>query len=348
LSGVFVSYRAADSATHAATIRRELAAQFGDDQVFLDLTRIKWGEHYPSTIRDALLQADVLVVVVSPRWLQVMDAKTGQRRIDQERDWVRYEIRTAFARGIPVFPVQLANEARDLHIPAAADLPPDIARLAHLQWMKIAPERLDDSMAELGAAIRSKVPGLPDLRASQGRAARRATALAGLAVLSLAVTAVVWAVTGWPDSDEGSLPGPTTTVTGSGTVTSNSPTTSPAIVPGPEQWRGDLAIQSGGVDLDQVPPVKDASDGDLLKTHFTEVSAGRGAAVIAWVGPAAPTAQECQTHVAGTLGDVPVFDPAPGTYLCVRTSEGRLASAQYQGIVDGGLFAFAFTVWDKG
>jgi hypothetical protein len=132
VGGVFINYRGEDSATAAALIDRELVAQFGSDQVFLDSRSIRAGVDFAEELLGRLRACSVLLVVIGPRWLTLTDA-AGRRRIDDPRDWIRREIIEAFNQGLRVIPV-LADNVR---LPAEADLPNDIAGLSRRQYVPL-------------------------------------------------------------------------------------------------------------------------------------------------------------------------------------------------------------------
>lgn len=156
---VFVNYRTLDARYGAAAVHELLSARFGTDRVFRDCVSMLPGADYPDAIRLALEQARLLVVLVGPEWFATGD--DGARLVDDERDWVRREIRRAFERGIPVVPVLLDGVAP----PAAADLPDDIAGLARCQAAPVDHRALGRDVASLADRITRLVPELvlPDL-----------------------------------------------------------------------------------------------------------------------------------------------------------------------------------------
>ncbi|MFC6087341.1 hypothetical protein [Sphaerisporangium aureirubrum] len=110
------------------------------------------------------------------------------------------------------------------------------------------------------------------------------------------------------------------------------------------RWEGEVYVQRGGVDLDAVPAMVREAGADIRKDDFTEIAPGEGAAVLTWPGPGRPGYQECAAHVQAP-SDIPVLDPEKGSYLCVRTNEGRIAVIRYLHIVNGGAFGFDVTSW---
>jgi hypothetical protein len=147
---IFVSYRRDDSAYAAVGIAAGLARSFGSDQVFLDSTSIQAGGVYPATIRTALRQCAALVAVIGPRWMV-------DRRIDDPRDWVRVELRTAFDRGIPVVPVLLDTAT----LPTTGELPHDVAKLALSQYRHVRGASLDADVDALAQALGAAQPDHP-------------------------------------------------------------------------------------------------------------------------------------------------------------------------------------------
>ena len=73
----------------------------------------------------------------------------GGARIRDPQDLVRYEIKSALSRALRIIPV-LVNDAR---MPAAADLPEEIAPLHECNAVELRHARFDDDFAHLVAAI---------------------------------------------------------------------------------------------------------------------------------------------------------------------------------------------------
>ena len=129
---IFVSYRREDSVAEAGRLQTTLVGQFGDEAVFMDTSSIQAGAEWPSSISSALDCARVVLVILGPGWVRVSD-EWGQRRIDEEKDWVRKEIEQALALNKEVIPV-LVNGAR---MPPAEKLPRSISDLPTRQAIEI-------------------------------------------------------------------------------------------------------------------------------------------------------------------------------------------------------------------
>jgi hypothetical protein len=121
---LFVSYRRDDSAGMAGRIFDRLESQFGRESVFMDIDSMPFGVSFPQYLNDALNKCDALLALIGDRWLEVQ--QNGKRRLDDPGDFVRIEIETALARGIPVFPVLIGRAS----MPNTDSLPPSLVRLA--------------------------------------------------------------------------------------------------------------------------------------------------------------------------------------------------------------------------
>lgn len=132
MTGIFVSYRQADAKAWAISLRDDLAAVFGDEQVFLDKDALQAG-NWREQIQRQLLRSKVVLVVIGPRWLTIADEQ-NRPRIQLGDDVHRQEIALALSQSdLTVIPV-LVDEAR---MPGAKQLPSDLQKLADQQARKI-------------------------------------------------------------------------------------------------------------------------------------------------------------------------------------------------------------------
>lgn len=122
---LFVCYRRDDSAYWADALARALASKVGGDRVFFDVGSQQPGRDYRKQIDEALARCTNFVVVIGPGFLEP-DAK-GVRRIDDERDQLRSEIRSALATKKPIHVVLTG----DADLPARREVPADIAGVAN-------------------------------------------------------------------------------------------------------------------------------------------------------------------------------------------------------------------------
>ncbi|MGW5049768.1 toll/interleukin-1 receptor domain-containing protein [Actinokineospora sp. NPDC004072] len=148
---VFINYRGTDSHSYGALLYHHLVGRFGEDLVFLDCQSIPAGADFVVELLGRVRSARVLLAVIGPQWLTATDPATGRRRIDNPHDWIRRELREAFAAGVTVIPVLTEQIA----IPAEGDLPGDIAMVSRCQYRRL---RHHDSTADLARRWRCR-PG---------------------------------------------------------------------------------------------------------------------------------------------------------------------------------------------
>src|SRR5262249_20355236 len=126
---VFISYRRGENAPHAAFLEASLSALLGAGAVFRDQTTIALGDAYPAQIEQAVRSAAVVLVVIGPGWPALRDEKSGERGLDQSRDYVRREIELALEWHRKIVPV-LVDGAK---APGPDDLPKSISALSKAQ-----------------------------------------------------------------------------------------------------------------------------------------------------------------------------------------------------------------------
>ncbi|MBV1850045.1 toll/interleukin-1 receptor domain-containing protein [Catellatospora tritici] len=151
---VFVNYRTGDATYAAVLIDEKLCEQFGKDNVFRDNRSIGLGVDFRPKLWGSLAHSDVLVVVIGPRWLTYGADETGAgRRLDDLDDFVRCEIALGLRIGIRVVPVLIG----DTPAPRAAQLPDDIADLAHRQYLRLHDRGAHHDVARLVREIADEI-----------------------------------------------------------------------------------------------------------------------------------------------------------------------------------------------
>ena len=138
MPNAFINYRRSDAAQSAQALHTQLRTRFGPSAVFFDVSAILPGSMWPSRLESAVASADVLISVIGPRWLTAAN-EYGQRRLDNETDWVRKEIAHAISARIPIIPLLVAG-ANEL--PPLAALPADITDPLGHQYLKLRDEKL--------------------------------------------------------------------------------------------------------------------------------------------------------------------------------------------------------------
>ena len=135
MSKIFISYRRDDSPYAAGQIYKALEEKFGKKAIFKDNYDVNGGDKWAESIKQALDQCQVLLVVIGKDWLQILQIKddSEKRRLDDPRDWVRFEIVTALDRKIKVIPLLLDG----VKMPPVNELPSDLESLTNYQGLKV-------------------------------------------------------------------------------------------------------------------------------------------------------------------------------------------------------------------
>jgi plastocyanin len=146
---IFISYRRDDSEGQAGRLYDDLARQFGDQSVFMDVTAIEPGLDFRKVIDKNVASCGVLLAVIGPAWLDAKD-ETGLRRLDNPMDFVRLETAAALKRDIPVVPVLV----RGARMPRSEQLPDDLKELAYRNGLELTHARWDSDVEVLIKALK--------------------------------------------------------------------------------------------------------------------------------------------------------------------------------------------------
>ena len=148
MSRIFISYRRADSEGYVGRLYDHLIKQFDKNEIFLDVGTIKPGEDFVTIIEQVVGSCDALIAVIGPRWLQTTD-KHGNRRLDNQEDYVRLEITTALERNILVVPVLIERAL----MPNAKELPKNLKPLTSKNAIELSHDRFGYDVDQLVQAI---------------------------------------------------------------------------------------------------------------------------------------------------------------------------------------------------
>ena len=154
MSGIFISYRREDSAAYAGRLYDRLSAQFGADQVFMDVDDIPPGADFGRQIDAKVASCDAMVVVIGKNWLMTRNA-AGQLRLSDPNDFVGLEVSLALQRNVLVVPV-LVGGAR---MPNDEELRADLRDLARRNAVTLNDQDFQRDADALIHAL-EKLPGL--------------------------------------------------------------------------------------------------------------------------------------------------------------------------------------------
>jgi hypothetical protein len=153
---VFINYRREDSEGDTRAIYNRLAKETDESNLFLDFEAIGAGEKWRLRIDDTLKKVGAVIVVIGPRWLDILKTRAAAGTSDA----VRSEIAAGLDKpGVHVIPV-IVNGAR---FPDASALPDDIKGLADLNAIEVRGSAWSSDIKRLIKALR-RVGALPTSR----------------------------------------------------------------------------------------------------------------------------------------------------------------------------------------
>ena len=123
--------------------------------------KIAGGAQYPDELLTQLDAAAIVLAIIGTDWLTAT-GDYGLRRIDDETDWVRRELRTALAAGsdVTVIPVLIDDASLPPEADAPRALPPDVVQVAFLQAITIRNDHWDHDLQPLAARV-AELTGWP-------------------------------------------------------------------------------------------------------------------------------------------------------------------------------------------
>ena len=156
---IFISYRRDDAAGYARAIYAELARQFGDQRVFMDVDDIGAGQAFDEVIQRAVDGCEVLLVMIGKRWHGEREGRPP--RLFDAADFVRQEVAAGLAGGKHVIPLLLDGAA----MPGETQLPETLRPLARRNAIEIGNARFAADMQRLVVALREALrePAAPPL-----------------------------------------------------------------------------------------------------------------------------------------------------------------------------------------
>jgi hypothetical protein len=178
MRAIFISYRREDTEGQAGRLYDDLATQFGEDSVFMDVAGIEPGRDFRRAIDEQVASCGVLLALIGKRWLDAGD-ESGRRRLDDPMDFVRVETTSALRRDIPVIPVLVQGAS----MPRAEQLPPDMAELAYRNGVELSHARWDSDLQVLIRTLRPHVALSP----RRAKTSWRLIVAVSVAVMALAL-----------------------------------------------------------------------------------------------------------------------------------------------------------------
>jgi ABC-type phosphate transport system substrate-binding protein len=272
MPSIFISYRREDSAYITGRIYESVAARFGKDHVFIDVTALKGGDDYRAQLEALVRSSTIVLVVIGQRWLDLT-----QQRQEDPHDLARLEVEVALSRHAVVIPLLVQSAT----MPSESELPASLAQLPYRNAISIRPDPdfsrdIDRAITEIDLHVRPKQrTALPWVAAGFGGLASLAvTAL----VASLLTSNMLWPWASAPRSPSApasALLNPACTVSAEDFQPSGGETSAPGQVAG---IGGQVVTASGSSNvirlLQAAQPTFDQTNG--TQTRFSTTGSGEG------------------------------------------------------------------------
>lgn len=145
-SRIFICYRRGDTSGHAGRLRDQLAETFGDSQIFLDIDNMGIGEDFRERVTRTIASCKAVIVVIGRGWASIQD-DLGRRRLSEDDDSVRLEVRAALrhAPRVKVIPVLVQGAS----MPSERDLPRDLHQLTRINGLLLPDDHWRHEMPRL-------------------------------------------------------------------------------------------------------------------------------------------------------------------------------------------------------
>jgi transcriptional regulator with XRE-family HTH domain len=153
---IFISFRKIDERWMRDRVCQALTGRFGASQFFRSGNSIPPGSDFAQVLLRQARECEVMLVLIGSRWLDASD-ETGRRLLDRDDDWVRREIAASISAGNRAVPVLLGDSTM---LPGPSQLPPDIAHIGRLQFLRVPETHLDAALDDLIASVALLLPGL--------------------------------------------------------------------------------------------------------------------------------------------------------------------------------------------
>lgn len=148
-TALFISYRRVPDLATSGRLFDTLDILLPEAKIFMDVESLPAGRNFAEEISARLGECQVLLLVISPDWLGITDAK-GIRRLDKPDDMVRTEIEFALRHGKQIVPVLIGNAT----MPSPERLPQSIAPVSKCNAVAVKHENFRRDCEQLAEKIK--------------------------------------------------------------------------------------------------------------------------------------------------------------------------------------------------
>jgi TIR domain len=153
MGGIFISYRREDTAAYAGRLWENLRSHFADTDVFIDLDSLSAGVPFAHRIQEAIGECSVLIAMIGPSYMTTVD-DSGNRRLDDPKDFVRLEVSAALRNKIPVIPVLVGGAV----LPSRSLFPKRMGEMLSYNAVELSDQRWSYDVSRLIRAVEALAP----------------------------------------------------------------------------------------------------------------------------------------------------------------------------------------------
>jgi hypothetical protein len=133
---IFINYRRGDDPGFTGRLFDRLEDAFPPEQLFMDVDSIAPGLDFVRVLEEQVAACDIFLAVIGQNWIDARDA-AGNRRLDNQGDFVRIEIESALKLGKRIIPVLVNNAS----MPEAHQLPPSLEPFSRRNAVRLSHDR---------------------------------------------------------------------------------------------------------------------------------------------------------------------------------------------------------------
>lgn len=196
---LFISYRRDDSPSAVHLIYERLIREFPPESVFRDIDHIGLGDNFVAVLQENVASCEVMLVVIGKNWFNA--TKEGQKRLFDEKDYVRIEVKTALDLHKIVIPLLVDGAA----MPKNDELPDVLHPLTQQNGLAVRAGRdFESDMAFLIEAIEKKTGAHSPDNATPARTQQKQRSrpegctVYGIITLAISLAALIFAYLALP------------------------------------------------------------------------------------------------------------------------------------------------------
>lgn len=141
---IFLAYRRGDADFISSALFDRLVRELGEESVFRDFTSIPIGMDFRECIERSVLEAEVLILIIGSEF-------NRGNRLNNEGDFIRFEVELALQHKIPVIPILVGGAT----FPNEHDMPSSLQELRYRQAVEIpSGSAFDAALASLTESLK--------------------------------------------------------------------------------------------------------------------------------------------------------------------------------------------------